>query len=84
MLHPRCINPVREVGRWRVKDTNRPELAGTEIGAAVPDAAPAQKVIPSERGVTLIAMESIGMWQQVGFLADVFRAASSATACRSI
>ena len=73
VLHPRCINPVREAGvPLAVKDTNRPELAGTEIGAAVPDAAPSVKAISERKGVTLIAMESIGMWQQVGFLADVF------------
>ncbi|TLY49113.1 MAG: bifunctional aspartate kinase/diaminopimelate decarboxylase, partial [Gammaproteobacteria bacterium] len=28
--------------------------------------------ISSRSGITLISMESIGMWQQVGFLADVF------------
>ena len=73
VLHPRCINPVREARvPLAIKDTNFPELAGTEIGAAVPDAAPSVKAISSRRGITLISMESIGMWQQVGFLADVF------------
>ncbi|MHB8446987.1 MAG: aspartate kinase, partial [Rudaea sp.] len=73
VLHPRCINPVREARvPLAIKDTNFPELAGTEIGAAVPDAAPSVKAISSRGGITLISMESIGMWQQVGFLADVF------------
>src|ERR1700733_4495376 len=73
VLHPRCINPVRE-GRvpLAIRDTNRPELSGTEIAAAVVDAAPSIKAISSRNGLTLIAMESIGMWQQVGFLADIF------------
>ena len=33
VLHPRCLSPVRQarVPLW-IKDTNRPELAGTEIG----------------------------------------------------
>jgi len=73
VLHPRCINPVREARvPLVIKDTNYPELAGTEIAAAAVDAAPSVKAISSRSGITLIAMESIGMWQQVGFLADVF------------
>ncbi|MDR3388709.1 MAG: bifunctional aspartate kinase/diaminopimelate decarboxylase [Rudaea sp.] len=73
VLHPRCINPLREARvPLAIKDTNHPDLAGTEIAAAVVDAAPSIKAISSRRGITLIAMESIGMWQQVGFLADVF------------
>ena len=73
VLHPRCINPVREAGvPLAIKDTNYPEFAGTEICAAVADALPSVKAISSRSGITLISMESIGMWQQVGFLADVF------------
>jgi diaminopimelate decarboxylase/aspartate kinase len=73
VLHPRCINPVREAGvPLAIKDTNYPEFAGTEIGAAVADALPSVKAISQRTGITLISMESIGMWQQVGFLADVF------------
>jgi len=73
VLHPRCINPLREVRvPLAIKDTNFPDLAGTQIGAVAPDAAPSVKAISSRGGITLIAMESIGMWQQVGFLADVF------------
>jgi diaminopimelate decarboxylase/aspartate kinase len=73
VLHPRCINPVREARvPLAIKDTNHPDLAGTEIAAGAPDAAPSVKAISSRSGITLISMESIGMWQQVGFLADVF------------
>jgi diaminopimelate decarboxylase/aspartate kinase len=73
VLHPRCINPVREARvPLAIKDTNRPELAGTEIGAIAVDAAPSVKALSSRSGITLISMETIGMWQQVGFLADVF------------
>ncbi|MEP6483075.1 MAG: bifunctional aspartate kinase/diaminopimelate decarboxylase [Rudaea sp.] len=73
VLHPRCINPVREARvPLAIRDTNRPELAGTDIAATVIEAAPSIKAISSRNGLTLIAMESIGMWQQVGFLADVF------------
>jgi diaminopimelate decarboxylase/aspartate kinase len=73
VLHPRSINPVREARvPLRIRDTNHPELAGTEIGASTVDAAPSVKAISSRSGITLISMETIGMWQQVGFLADVF------------
>ncbi|MEO8672960.1 MAG: bifunctional aspartate kinase/diaminopimelate decarboxylase [Tahibacter sp.] len=73
VLHPRCINPLREAQvPLAVRDTNRPELAGTQIGITTGQAAPSIKAISERRGITLIAMESIGMWQQVGFLADVF------------
>ncbi|TDR48529.1 aspartate kinase [Tahibacter aquaticus] len=73
VLHPRCLNPVREAQvPLVVRDTNRPELAGTEIGASILAAAPSVKAVSERRGITLISMESIGMWQQVGFLADVF------------
>jgi diaminopimelate decarboxylase/aspartate kinase len=73
VLHPRCINPLREARvPLVIKDTNHPEMEGTEITIAAVDAAPSIKAISSRSGITLIAMESIGMWQQVGFLADVF------------
>jgi aspartate kinase len=73
VLHPRCINPLREARvPLLIKDTNHPHMAGTEIAASAADAAPSVKAISSRSGITLIAMESIGMWQQVGFLADVF------------
>jgi diaminopimelate decarboxylase/aspartate kinase len=72
VLHPRCIQPCRDarVPIW-IRDTEHPDLAGTVIDA-VADAAPGVKAISSRRGIVLVSMESIGMWQQVGFLADVF------------
>jgi bifunctional diaminopimelate decarboxylase / aspartate kinase len=73
VLHPRAIGPVREVRvpLW-IKDTERPDLPGTEISAESLQAAPSVKAISLRNGITLVSMESIGMWQQVGFLADVF------------
>jgi diaminopimelate decarboxylase/aspartate kinase len=73
VLHPRCIQPCRDarVPLW-IRDTEHPDLAGTVIDAAPADAAPGVKAISSRRGIVLVSMESIGMWQQVGFLADVF------------
>jgi len=47
-------------------------MEGTIIGPEVPASIPSVKAISLRSGVTLVSMESIGMWQQVGFLADVF------------
>jgi diaminopimelate decarboxylase/aspartate kinase len=73
VLHPRGLSPCR---RTRVplliKDTQRPQLQGTVIGPQLPEEAPGIKAISSRRGITLVSMETVGMWQQVGFLADVF------------
>ena len=73
VLHPRCIGPVREssVPMW-IKDTQRPELDGTVISDDVARDVLSVKAISSRRGIMLVSMETVGMWQQVGFLADVF------------
>jgi diaminopimelate decarboxylase/aspartate kinase len=75
VLHPRCIDPVRQAGvpLW-VKDTERPELPGTEVVPRRGDEPQCVKALSSRVGITLVSMETIGMWQQVGFLADVFAA----------
>ncbi len=73
VLHPRCIHPARERRiPLLIRDTNHPQLPGTMIAADTAQTAPSVKAISSRRGITLVSMESIGMWQQVGFLADVF------------
>ena len=73
VLHPRCLSPLRRARvPLLVKDTQRPQLDGTVIGPQTPEEAPSIKAISSRRGITLVSMETVGMWQQVGFLADVF------------
>ena len=73
VLHPHCLQPLREPRvPLLIKDTDRPELAGTVIGPEVRAHAPSVKAISARKGITLVSMESVGMWQQVGFLADVF------------
>ncbi len=73
VLHPRCVAPCRRHHiplhiRW----TERPEVAGTEV-ARDPTRGEAQvKAITHKSGVTLVSMDTPGMWQQVGFLADAF------------
>ena len=73
VLHPRCIMPVRQYAiPLTVHDTHRPELAGTVISArAVGDAQ--VKAVCVKRGITLVSLDTPGMWHQVGFLADAFQ-----------
>lgn len=73
MLHPRSLSPLRRAGvpLW-IRDTENPALAGTVIGPETPDAPPSIKAVSTRRGITLVSMETVGMWQQVGFLSDVF------------
>src|SRR5690606_34605444 len=72
VLHPRSIAPCRDAGvPMAILDTERPELPGTRIDASAATV-PGVKAISRRDGVVLVSMESIGMWQQVGFLADIF------------
>ena len=72
VLHPRCIHPCRDlsVPLW-IRDTERPHMPGTCISHGS-ETHPGVKAISTRNGIVLISMESIGMWQQVGFLADLF------------
>lgn len=80
VLHPRAIPPLRAHGiPLHVLSTGRPDVAGTVISAAgmVVSAAgawsgPQVKAISSRPGLTLVSMETVGMWQEVGFLARIF------------
>ena len=72
VLHARSIAPCRD-GHVPIAilDTERPDLPGTRIDASAATV-PGVKAISRRNGIVLVSMESIGMWQQVGFLADVF------------
>lgn len=73
VLHPRSIPPLRRHGiPLLIRCTPRPELEGTTIRPAPEDATPRLKAISVKRGITLVSMETTGMWQQVGFLARAF------------
>src|SRR5690606_23275033 len=72
VLHPRAIKPCRDAGvPIVVMDTARPDLPGTRIDGGA-DTVPGVKALCRRDGVVLVSMETIGMWQQVGFLADIF------------
>ncbi|GAB2997739.1 aspartate kinase [Arenimonas maotaiensis] len=72
VLHPRCIHPCRDmnVPLW-IRDTGRPDMPGTCISRSA-EPQTGVKAISTRSGIVLVSMESIGMWQQVGFLADLF------------
>ncbi|MDP9013248.1 MAG: bifunctional aspartate kinase/diaminopimelate decarboxylase [Pseudomonadota bacterium] len=74
VLHPRCVLPVRQYKiPLHVYATQAPGLQGTVVSASVADSAAQVKAIAIKKGITLISMESPGMWHQVGFLADAFQ-----------
>jgi bifunctional diaminopimelate decarboxylase / aspartate kinase len=74
VLHPRCILPVRQYKiPLHVYATQAPGLEGTVVSANVADSAAQLKAIAIKKGITLVSMESPGMWHQVGFLADAFQ-----------
>jgi bifunctional diaminopimelate decarboxylase / aspartate kinase len=74
VLHPRCVLPVRQYQiPLYVYATQTPDLEGTVITADGGDGAAKVKAICIKKGITLIALDSPGMWHQVGFLADAFQ-----------
>ena len=73
VLHPRAIPPLRAHGiPLHVLSTDRPDVPGTVISAAGPVTGPQVKAISSRHGLTLVSLETVGMWQEVGFLAQAF------------
>jgi diaminopimelate decarboxylase/aspartate kinase len=74
VLHPRCIRPVRQQGiPLRVLCTHDPEREGTLISAEPVSDSPQVTALSSRSGITVVSMETVGMWHEVGFLADAFR-----------
>ena len=72
VLHPAAIRPARVSGiAMDIRCTGRPSLPGTQIHADSLNKGHV-KAISMRSGLTLVSMETVGMWQQVGFLADAF------------
>lgn len=75
VLHPNCLPPVRKASiPMIVKFTRMPAHSGTRISQESDDKAPPIKSIQVKHSIILISIDTIHMWQQVGFLADVFAA----------
>lgn len=73
VLHPNCIPPVRQAGiPMMVKYTSMPAHNGTTISTQTDIHAPRIKSIQVKTNISLISIDALSMWQQVGFLADVF------------
>ncbi|MEO0996130.1 MAG: bifunctional aspartate kinase/diaminopimelate decarboxylase [Pseudomonadota bacterium] len=73
VLHPRCIPPLRRRGiPLFLRCTADPSLAGTTVSPATADGDPLIKALSLQRGITLISLEGIAMWQEAGFMADAF------------
>lgn len=73
VLHPRSIAPARSANiPLHVLCTDRPELEGTVVSSGGAGDRAQVKAISMKTGVMLVSMDTPGMWQQVGFLADVF------------
>jgi len=72
VLHARAIAPCRDARvPLAIFDTQRPQLPGTRIEGGALNV-PGVKAISRRNDIVLVSMESIGMWQEVGFLANVF------------
>lgn len=79
VLHPRCIPALRERAiPIHLKSTRHPDAEGTVIAAGSGSGPAALKAISRKDGVLLISMETVGMWQEVGFLARAFEAVARA------
>ncbi|HEY6484283.1 MAG TPA: bifunctional aspartate kinase/diaminopimelate decarboxylase [Steroidobacteraceae bacterium] len=74
VLHPRCILPARQYRiPLHVCATQAPELEGTTLSAEGGEGTAQVKAVCTKKGITLVSMESPGMWHEVGFLADAFQ-----------
>jgi bifunctional diaminopimelate decarboxylase / aspartate kinase len=74
VLHPRCILPARQYHiPLHVLATQVPDLPGTVLSADAGDSGAQVKAVCIKKGITLITLDSPGMWHQVGFLADAFQ-----------
>jgi bifunctional diaminopimelate decarboxylase / aspartate kinase len=73
VLHPRCIEPARRYGiPLHIRCTTHPEMEGTVISAQAPKSGPQVKAVSTKGKIPLVVLDTVGMWQQVGFLSDVF------------
>jgi diaminopimelate decarboxylase/aspartate kinase len=73
VLHPRCILPVKQYAiPLSVHATQQADMNGTVVTSTGGDGGARVKAVCIKKGITLVTMETLGMWHQVGFLADAF------------
>jgi len=74
VLHPRCILPARQYRiPLYVYATQTPDLEGTLLSDSGGGSGAQVKAVCLKKGITLVSLDSPGMWHQVGFLADAFQ-----------
>jgi len=75
VLHPRCIPALRDRAiPIRVYSTAAPHVEGTLIHRDAAEGPAQVKAISCKKRIVLVSMETVGMWQEVGFLAKAFAA----------
>jgi diaminopimelate decarboxylase/aspartate kinase len=73
VLHPRCIPALRDRAiPIRVFSTSMPLVDGTVIRRDATEGPAQLKAISCKKRVVVVSMETVGMWQEVGFLASAF------------
>lgn len=73
VLHPRCLSPLRAFSiPLFIRCTTAPEIPGTVVSSATDEVEPQVKGICLRNGLTLVSMDGVGMWHEVGFLARAF------------
>lgn len=73
VLHPRAIPPLRQHQiPLHLRCTSEPEMEHTVIDTDDLSEGAQVKAISAKKGITVVSMDTLGMWQQVGFLADIF------------
>jgi diaminopimelate decarboxylase/aspartate kinase len=73
VLHPRCLSPLRDLGiPLFIRATDAPHISGTVVSSVTQETEPQVKGICLRNGLTLVSMDGVGMWQEVGFLARAF------------
>ncbi len=73
VMHPRSISPARNHRiPIFIRSTANPDIPGTVISAVTDEVEPQVKGICFRDGLTLVSMTTVGMWHEVGFLAEAF------------
>jgi diaminopimelate decarboxylase/aspartate kinase len=73
VLHPRAIRALRDRGvPIHLKSTLDPDSPNTVLRPSEAASAPEVKAISWKKQVVLVSMETLGMWQEVGFLSRAF------------
>jgi bifunctional diaminopimelate decarboxylase / aspartate kinase len=74
VLHPLCIPPVKAYNiPMVVKYTLMPEHSGTRISNEYDETAPLIKSIQTKSSISVLSIDTINMWHNIGFLADIFQ-----------